>query len=143
MYCDHPHYVHMLICFYFLFVMVRVRNMVFIATINNISVISLRSVLLVENLPQLTVKLLSHNAVSCTHHQSGIQTHVGDDKHRLHICKSNYHTITTTTVPVCYEISLILSNITFSGCDVWGRDVTTSFTDCSVKTFLSFNSTQS
>jgi hypothetical protein len=55
------------------------RVTVFIVTFNHISDISWRSVLLVENLPQLTVKLLSHNAVSCTHHQSGIQTHVGDD----------------------------------------------------------------
>jgi hypothetical protein len=60
---------------------------------------------------QLTVKLLSHNAVSCTHHQSGIQTHVGDDTHRLHICKSNYHTITTTTV-VSLVWALVMSSQT-------------------------------
>ena len=55
--------------------------MVFKTTFNNISVISWRSVLLVEetgvpgeNHKSLT-KLLSHNAVSSTPHLSGIQTH--------------------------------------------------------------------
>ena len=65
--------------------------MVFNATFNNISVISWRSVLLVEetgipekttNLPQVTDKLYHIiNVVSSTHRLSGIQTHnISGDK---------------------------------------------------------------
>ena len=65
--------------------------MMFNATFNNISAISWRSVLLVEEigLPGKThrtvtsqLQTLSHNVVSSTSRLSGIGTHnVGDDRH--------------------------------------------------------------
>jgi len=68
--------------------------MVFHATFNNISVISWRSVLLVqetgvpgENHRPATSpwQTLSHNVVSKTLHPSGIRTHnVSGDRHSLH-----------------------------------------------------------
>ena len=73
-------------------VKVKVSVMVFNVTINNISVISWRSVLLVEetdypekttDLPQVTDKL-SHNVVSSTDRLSGIQTqNFSGDRHWL------------------------------------------------------------
>jgi len=54
----------------------------------------------ITDLPQVT-ETLSHNVASSTLHLSGIRTHnVSGDRHWLqrYICKSNYHTITTTTV---------------------------------------------
>jgi len=56
----------------------RLRVMVFNATFNNISVISWRSVLLVEERGVSAAshwQTLSHNAVSSTPRLSGIQTH--------------------------------------------------------------------
>ena len=71
--------------------------MVFNATFNNISVISWRSVLLVEEAGEnhrpvaSHCPALSHNVVSSTHRQSVIRTHnVSGDRH---------HAITTTMVP--------------------------------------------
>ena len=62
--------------------------MVFSATFNNISVISWRSALLVEECPEKpptcrrSLTNLSHNGVSGTPHLSGIRTHnVSDDMH--------------------------------------------------------------
>ena len=65
--------------------------MVFNATFNNISVISWRSVLLVEeteylekttDLSQVTDKTLSHNVVSSTPRLSGVRTHnISGDMH--------------------------------------------------------------
>jgi 16S rRNA C1402 (ribose-2'-O) methylase RsmI len=65
--------------------------MVFKVTFNNISVISWRSVLLVEetrvskkttDLSQVTEKLLSYNVVSSSPHLSGIRTHnFSGDRH--------------------------------------------------------------
>jgi hypothetical protein len=58
--------------------MLWVRVVVFNATFNYISVISRRSVSLLEettDLPRITVKTLSHNVVSSTPRLSGIRTH--------------------------------------------------------------------
>jgi hypothetical protein len=72
----------------------RVRVMVLNTTFNNISVISWRWVLLVEEtgVPGENHRpvashwqILSHNVVSCTPHLSGIRTrNVNDDRHWLH-----------------------------------------------------------
>ena len=74
----------------------RVRVMVFNATVNNISVISWRSVLLVEktgvpgeNHRPVTIhwQTLSHNVASSTSRLSGIRTHnISCDRHLLHKC---------------------------------------------------------
>jgi hypothetical protein len=67
---------------------VRVRFMVFYATFNNISVISWRSVLLVEETGEnhrpaaSHCHALSHNVVSSTSRLSGVRTHnVSGDRH--------------------------------------------------------------
>jgi hypothetical protein len=85
--------------------------MVFNATFNNISVISWWSVLLVEEtrIPwehHRSVAIhwhpLSHNAVLGTPHyerDSNSQNYWWDT-YCIDRCKSNYHTITTTTAPV-------------------------------------------
>ena len=87
--------------------------MVLNATSNNISVISWRSVLLVEETgspwenhrPVASHwQNLSHNVVSSTpRHERGLNSQttvvvIGTDC--TGSCKSNYHTITTTTVPI-------------------------------------------
>ena len=63
--------------------------MVFNATCNNISVLSWRSDLLVEetgvsgettDLPQVIDKFLSHNVASSTQHLSGIRIHLSGDR---------------------------------------------------------------
>jgi hypothetical protein len=88
-----------------------VTVMVFNAILNNISDISWRSVLLVEEIgvpgenyrPATSQwQTLSHNVVSSTPRLSGIQTqNFSGDRHRLQIVGScnNYHTITTTKAP--------------------------------------------
>jgi hypothetical protein len=85
--------------------------MVFFATLNNISVISWRSVLLVEEAgvhgenhrPVASHwQTLSHKVVSSTPRLGGIWSHnISGDKHRLprYSCKSNYHAITARTAP--------------------------------------------
>ena len=82
--------------------------MVFNVTFNNITVISWRSVLLMEetkvpgenNWPVASQWQTSYNVVSSTPRLDGIQTHnVNGDRHRLH--KSNYPTITTTMASIC------------------------------------------
>jgi len=88
----------------------RVRVMVFNATFNNISVISWRSVLLVDETrvagenhrPAANhLQTFSHNVISSTHRLRGIQAHNVS-------CNSNYHTITTTTAsPWWVEVSNI------------------------------------
>jgi hypothetical protein len=83
---------------------------VFNASFNNISVISLRSVLLVEETgmpgenyqPAAShCQTLSHNIVSSTP-RLGFEfitlVVIGTDY--IGSCKSNYHTITTTTAPI-------------------------------------------
>ena len=81
---------------------VRVRVMVFNVIFNNISVISWRSVLLVEEtgIQEKTRQTLSHNVESSTPHLSRIRTHTvsGDSTDCIGSCKSNYHTITMTPV---------------------------------------------
>ena len=74
-----------------LFIRVKVKVMVFNATFNNIWVISLRSVLLVEETGEnhrpvaSHWQILSHNVVSSTHCLSGIRTHnFGGNIHWLH-----------------------------------------------------------
>jgi hypothetical protein len=87
----------------------RVRVIMFNATFNNISVISWRSALLVEETgvpeknhrPASHWKTLSHNVVSST-------TLVVISTNCTYSCISNFHTITTTTSPVSW---LILRNI--------------------------------
>jgi hypothetical protein len=80
--------------------------MVFNATFNNISVISWQSVLLVEEKGEPREnhwpvashwQTLSHNVVSSTPCLSGVRTLIGTDC--TGSCKSNYHTIMTTTAP--------------------------------------------
>ena len=91
--------------------------MVLNATFNNISVISWQSVLLVEeigvsretnDLSEVNDKLLSHNVVSSTPCLSGVRTlnvrAIGTDF--IGSNKSNYHTITTTTVSCYFYIFL-------------------------------------
>jgi hypothetical protein len=81
--------------------------MVFNATFNNISVISCRSVSLVEKIgenhrPVASYRpTLSLNVVSCIPRKSGILTHnvlVAIDTDCIGSCKSNLHTIMTTIV---------------------------------------------
>jgi hypothetical protein len=82
--------------------------MVFYVTFNNISAISWRSVLLVEetggpgeNHRPVTShwQTLLQNVVHLA--LIDIRTHISGDRHWLHIgsCKCNYHTITVTTAP--------------------------------------------
>ena len=90
--------------------------MVFNATFNNISVISWRSVLLVEEtrVPEKTTDLsqvtdkLSHNVVPSTPRLCRIRTRelvvMGTDCIHVGSFKSNYHTITTTMTP-CSTVS--------------------------------------
>jgi hypothetical protein len=70
--------------------------MVFIATFNNISAISWRSVLLVEE-----TGVLGENpttcAISADHHLS-CEFRSGSQRGVLNTSKSNYHTITITTI---------------------------------------------
>ena len=84
--------------------------MVLKTAFNNISVISWRSVLLVEETrvpgenhrPIASYwQSLSHNVVSSTLRQSRVQTHkvIGDCTDCTGSYKSNYHTITTMTAP--------------------------------------------
>ena len=76
--------------------------MVFNATFNNISVISWRSVLLAEettDLSQVTDKL--YHIILCTSPLSRFElTSVVKDSGCRGSCKSKYHTITATTVPL-------------------------------------------
>ena len=83
-------------------VRVRLRFMVFNSTYNNISVISWQSILLVvetretRRKPPTCHKSLTNYVVSNTPRLSGVRTHC------IVSCKSNYHTIMTTTVPQIY-----------------------------------------
>ena len=90
--------------------LLQYRLMVFGATFNDISVISWRSVILVEEIgvsgenhrPVASHwQTLSHNFVSSTHNLSGVRTYnrSGDGNDCIGRCLSNYHTVTTTTVP--------------------------------------------
>ena len=88
-------------------------GMVLNATFNNISVISWRLALLVEETgvtgenhrPVASHwQTLSHNVVSSTPHLSGIRTTlvmIGTDC--TGSCKSSYHTITTMTAPTHFN----------------------------------------
>ena len=97
-------------CFW-LTIGVRRRVMVINVTFNNISAILWRSVLFVEesgvpgenHRPATNQwQTLSHNVISSTPRLGGIRTHnvSGDlDTDWIGNCRSNYHTITTTTAP--------------------------------------------
>jgi len=85
--------------------------MVFNATFKNISVITWRSVLLMEGTgvsgenhrPSASHwQTLSHNVVSSTPRLCGVRTqNISGDGHWFHrYWKSNYHTITATTAPL-------------------------------------------
>ena len=81
---------------------VRVRVRMSNATLNNVSVISWRSVLLMKD-TRVSSRwpTLSHNAVSGTLRLNNIWTHnVSGDRQWL---QSYYHTITTTTTPQCLQ----------------------------------------
>jgi len=90
----------------------RIRDMMLNATFNNISVISWRSILLLEesgvpienHRPTASHwQTLSHNDASSTpHHErdSNIQLYLWEALICICGCKSNYHTITTTTVSI-------------------------------------------
>ena len=86
--------------------------MVFNATFTNISVISWRSVLLMEETGEnhwavvSNRQTLSHKVVSSTPHLSGVRTRnfSGDSTDCTGSFKSNYHMITTTMAPKYFWI---------------------------------------
>ena len=93
--------------------------MVFNATFNNISVISWRSVLLVEettNLSQVTDKLYHIILYTSPWSRFELTTSVVIGTDCIGSCKSNYHTIATTTAPVSFWKSVLfhLYSHTFS-----------------------------
>ena len=80
----------------------RVRVRMSNASINNVSDISWRSVLLMKDIRVSSrSQTLSHNAVSCTLRLNKIWTHnVSGYRQWL---QSYYHTITTTMIPQCLQ----------------------------------------
>ena len=85
---------------------VQVGFMVFNATFNNSSVISWRSVLLVEgNLSQVTEHFYHKGCIEHTSPWTGFEltTFVMIGTDCTDSCKSNYHTITTTTTTVIHS----------------------------------------
>ena len=78
--------------------------MVFNTTFNTISVISWQSVLLVEEstaLPQVTDKLYHIILYTSSWSRFELTTSVVIGTDGIGSCKSNYHTITVTTAPIC------------------------------------------
>ena len=103
---DYLYGIYSVIMWFWVLIKRGVTVLVFDATFNHISVISWRSVLLVEKsgIPgeNHRLKTLLHNVVSSTPRLSGIQTptlvvictdYIGS-------CKSNYHTFTTMMDPI-------------------------------------------
>ena len=99
-------------------VTIKVSCMVFNATFNNISVISWWTVLLVEetgvpgeNYPPVTGQTLSHNVESITPRPRGILITmiVVMGTNCIGSYKSNYHAITTTTIPRCYKVVMYVA----------------------------------
>jgi hypothetical protein len=112
--CAHGHSDFCLIC-------LCVCLMVFNATFNNISVISWRSVLLVEetggpgeNLSQVTDKLYHIMLYTSPWSRFELTTSVVIGTDCIGSCKSNYHTITTRTAPdfhlKCHYLLISLLN---------------------------------
>jgi hypothetical protein len=100
------------LCIYLLFIWMTIKQlpslgtlglhrqvwfMVFNATFNTISIISWRSVLLVEEtgVPSENQRPVASYCQTLSHH---VVSSIGTDG--ICSCKSNYHTITTTTTPL-------------------------------------------
>jgi hypothetical protein len=109
-------------------VMIACFFIVFNATFNNISVISWRSVLFVEETGENHWQNLSHNVVSSTHqHERGSNARllvaIGTDC--TGSCKSNHHTTTTALSGEVTNTNFIVFGLTWTGL-LWTHDLSHS-----------------